>query len=502
MTRKRRFALRVAGLVALLALMAPGAGPPASAVERAPSRLDRLEKIILQQQRRLAAQERRLSEQRRSLADQRRRLAAQEKKTRERFRVFAPGNGYVLLEWNELQNLRGGAKRPRALSIMTPDGRVIDLPRSARRRLLVAAEPEPREPTPVAPETGDETKPTEKTVPKAPVEKKPARKKPSGKKDKKRAQPGSPDESRPKAQKPREQALLERGAILLRRGTLQVEPSIDFSHFSANRVAINGFTVFEAIVIGTIRVDDLNRDIVTGAVTTRYGITDRVQIDLRVPGVYRKDSEVLGVGTPDIVERIISGFGLGDLEAALSVQPLIGGGAVPDIIVRVQGRFPTGRHSFEIATEPVGAGGEVRLVEPPTGSGFYAAGATTTLVWTIDPVVMFFGGGYTVNFQRDFGGAFGLIQPGDTLEFFGGLNLAINERVSINFSFVDQITQSTSQNGVKQPGTSFNDARLTVGTSIGLWSRISLLASASIGLTEESPDFQVTVSLPITFTLF
>lgn len=493
MTRKRRLAFRVAGLVGILALMAPGASPPPAAAERAPSRLDRLEKIILQQQRRLAAQERRL-------AAQTRRLAAQEKRTREPFRVFTPGNGYVLLEWTALRGLRGGAKRPRALSIMTPDGRIIDLPRSARPRLLAAAELVPREPTPVAPEIRDEktpTKPIKKVTPKAPT-----RKKPAGKKASERAQPGAPDENRPKAQKPREQALLERGAILLRRGTLQVEPSIDFTHFSANRVAINGFTIFEAIVIGTIRVDDLNRDIVTGAVTTRYGITDRIQLDLRVPGVYRKDSEILGVGTPDIIERIISGFGLGDLEVALSVQPLIGGGGVPDIIVRVQGRFPTGRHSFEIATEPVGAGGEVRLVEPPTGSGFYAAGATATLVWTIDPVVMFLGGGYTVNFPRNFGGGFGLIQPGNTVEFFAGLNLAINDRVAINFSFVDQITRSTSQNGVTQPGTSFNDARLTIGTSIGLSSKISLLASASIGLTEESPDFQVTVSLPMTFTLF
>ena len=69
-------------------------------------------------------------------------------------------------------------------------------------------------------------------------------------------QPLPPQEpERPKPRKPQEQLLLERGAILLRRGTLQVEPSVDYTHFSSDRVAISGLTVFEAIIIGLIRVD-------------------------------------------------------------------------------------------------------------------------------------------------------------------------------------------------------------------------------------------------------
>ena len=77
----------------------------------------------------------------------------------------------------------------------------------------------------------------------------------------------------------------------------QVEPSTDYAHLSSDRVAISGFTIFEAIVIGTIRVDKIDRDILTSALTLRYGLLDRLQLETRIPYVYRRDRETLGVGT-------------------------------------------------------------------------------------------------------------------------------------------------------------------------------------------------------------
>jgi hypothetical protein len=83
-----------------------------------------------------------------------------------------------------------------------------------------------------------------------------------------------------------------------------------------------------------------------------------------------------------------------------------------------------------------------------------------------------------------------------------GINIALSERVGISISFLDQITDSTTQNGVRSPGTSFNDGRLVLGTSIALGPRVSLIVSAAVGLTQESPDFQFTTSFPMTFKLF
>lgn len=309
-----------------------------------------------------------------------------------------------------------------------------------------------------------------------------------------------PDVERPEAEKPTDQLLVERGGVLLPQGTLQIEPSVEYTHISSDRVAISGFTVFDAIVIGNIRVDDLKRDIFTGTLAARYGLTDRIQLETRVPGVYRKDEEILGVGTNDERTRIIDGVGLGDVEASAAWQALAQMDYVPATILRVRTRFPTGRHPFEIDREQV-APGEQRLTEPPTGSGFYAVGPGATFVWRADPAVLFTGGSYTYNFERSFSG-FGDVKPGNTFEWFAGLNLALSETVSANLSFINQITGETEQGGRDRPGTSSNDARLVLGSSIGLSPSTSLIVSAGAGLTDESPDFTFTVSLPITIGVF
>ncbi len=304
---------------------------------------------------------------------------------------------------------------------------------------------------------------------------------------------------RPKPEKPAEALLLEAGAILLPQGILQVEPSFEYAHWSTNEIAISGFTVFEAIVIGTIRVDELNRDILTGALTLRYGILDRLQADVRIPVLYRQDQEVLGVGTTNETERTTDNFNIGDLEASVSYQALNERGWIPAVITRVRARFPTGENPFEIPT--VDVQGNLRLTKPPTGSGFYGVGPGVTLVWTSDPVVFYVGGTYLFNLERNFTG-FGNINPGNSFEWLAGINVALSERVALNVTFIDQINWSTDQNGVEVPGTSFNDGRVVLGASVSLSPNVTLLVGAGIGLTDDSPDFTFTVSLPITFKLF
>lgn len=309
------------------------------------------------------------------------------------------------------------------------------------------------------------------------------------------------EEERPQSEKPMELLLLEAGGILLPSGRLVLEPAMDYEHVSGNKINISGFTIFDAIVIGTIRVDSLQRDIVTPQLTARYGVFDRVQVDANVPYVYRRDTTIRGVGTNNVTEQTITGTAIGDVTGTVEWQPIVGHGSLPDTILRMSVRAPTGTSAFEIPTVTVGAGGETQLTEAPTGTGFWGAGPGVTAVWRTDPVVLFAGGAYTFNFSRTFP-TFGKIDPGDTFQYFGGLNFAVNEAVSLNMSFVDQITDSTTQNGVLSPGTSANDARLILGTSVGVSKYLSLLISAGAGLTDQSPDFTLTVSAPITLDIF
>ncbi len=309
---------------------------------------------------------------------------------------------------------------------------------------------------------------------------------------------GEPE--RPKSEKPIDQLALTRGAILLPKGMLQIEPFADYTRISSDRVAINGFSVFEAIVVGTIRVDRVFRDIYTSGVNVRYGLLNRLQLEARVPYVYRQDRELLGIGTTQETDRTIHKADIGDVEGTLVYQAVIGTDAMPDVLLRLKGRAPTGTDSFEVPTT-VGQGGEVRLLKTPTGNGFYTMAPGIQMVWRTDPIVYYLGGNLLINMERNVGGTFGTITPGNTTEFFFGMNLSVSERVSLNMTFYDSWTDNTRQNGQRIAGTSFNSGLLLLGTALSLNPTTTLLVTAGIGITKESPDFQLAISLPLTFRL-
>lgn len=304
---------------------------------------------------------------------------------------------------------------------------------------------------------------------------------------------------RPQSDKAVDQLLLDQGGVLLPVGALQIEPSFDYTSISSDRVNISGFSVFNAIVIGSIRVDDVNRDILSAALTARYGLARRMQVDARLPFVYRNDTETTGIGTGDAQERSISGHGIGDAALTLSWQPWAARGWRPATILRTQVEFPTGKSAFEIERiAPEENSPERILTEAPRGSGFYTVSPGATFVWPMDPVVMFAGANFNYTFKRSFD-EFGLVEPGHGFEFFAGMNMSINERVSMNFSFLDKQRFATRSNGVRIPGSGTHDARLSLGAAIGLTDRTSLVISSAAGLTDESPDFVFSIRVPYQF---
>jgi hypothetical protein len=438
--------------------------------------LQRQQKLIEEQARKIEAQARVLAEQQRALQEQQ----------------------------NQLQDLKRQA---------TGAGTTFVLPATMGMPDLAYQTPEylqTQEVVPVPPDTGETPAPVPPVAPETPTPQEtpapqqapaPSQTQPPGTE----AEPGAgahAEEERPASEKPPEQLLIERGGVLLPPGVLQLEPSIEYDYYSNNNVAINGFTIFDAIVIGNVRVDELKRNIVTAAATARYGLMDRVQVEARVPYVYRKDSTTFGVGTGTQQEFNSDSNGIGDVQLTGSYQPIIGdGGWIPDTIVRVFSRFPTGESAFEIGTKDIGNNRTV-LDRPPTGSGFYGVGGGFTLVWRVDPVVFFGGFSYTANLSAEKSAAVGDIDPGDVYEYFGGINVALSELVSMNLSFDDQITSQTKQNGNKVPNSDLNDARLILGTSVGVAPGTTLTFNSAAGLTNQSPDFAFTISLPITFQLF
>src|SRR5690606_24927516 len=100
---------------------------------------------------------------------------------------------------------------------------------------------------------------------------------------------------------------------------LVLEPSFQYAYSSSNRVALVGYTIIPALLIGLIDVREVKRNTLTAALTARYGLTSRFEIEGKVPYVYRSDATIsreyaLGSAQDKVFDT--SGKALGDIEVA------------------------------------------------------------------------------------------------------------------------------------------------------------------------------------------
>src|SRR5512133_4333537 len=86
--------------------------------------------------------------------------------------------------------------------------------------------------------------------------------------------------------------LFEQPGVLTPPGHYVLEPSLQFGYSSSNRVALVGYTIIPALLIGLIDVREFKRNTFTAALTGRFGINNRLEVEARVPYVYRSDSAI------------------------------------------------------------------------------------------------------------------------------------------------------------------------------------------------------------------
>lgn len=295
--------------------------------------------------------------------------------------------------------------------------------------------------------------------------------------------------------------LADEGGVLSRKGRLTIEPSLEYSRSSALRVAIEGFTIIPALNVGSFEITQVDRDTITSAVAARYGLTNRLEIDAKVPFVYRSDntlSRPIGAGAGVDTLQELDGSGLGDIEVGAHYQVNDGREGWPFFVGNLRFKSATGTDPFEVPIDPV-TGLQAEL---PTGSGFYALQPSVTMIYPSDPAVYFANLGYLYNMERDIGGVYGTIDPGDSVSFSFGMGFAINERTSYSLSYSHSTVFKTLQNGVAVPNSDvLQVGALDLGYSFRLNEMTNLNFNVSAGLTEDAPDVRLTFRVPISFNL-
>ena len=310
--------------------------------------------------------------------------------------------------------------------------------------------------------------------------------------------------------------LFEQPGILSPRGRWTLEPSFQYGYSSSNRVALVGYTVIPALLVGLVDVREVKRNTLTAAMTARYGITPRLEVEGRLPYVYRRDSTIsreLGGGTSIDTAFTRSGHDMGDVELAARYQLNEGSARMPYFVGSLRFKSRNGKDPFEVVTDCVttcSASGTTGLpLELPTGSGFYSLQPGLTWLFPSDPAVFFGGVSYTHNFKRkDISRAVlngereyvGEVEPGGVLGLNFGMGLSLNDRSSFSLGFELNSIAPTKQNGQTLPSSVRTQlASLLLGYSYRYSESTSLNVSVGAGLTRDTPDLNVSLRVPVTF---
>jgi hypothetical protein len=291
--------------------------------------------------------------------------------------------------------------------------------------------------------------------------------------------------------------VAEAGGVLIGKGSLIVEPQLQYTHIESQRLDITGFTLLPSLVVGLLQVQKIRRDILTPSVTFKYGILDPLEFDLKIPYSFRKDDYSIGSGS-STENKNVSDSAIGDVEGTFLWQLASEKGARPDIIANLRVKSDTGEDPFGLATETI-QGIPIPEDDLPTGSGFWAVEPSFTFVYTTDPAVVFFNLGYFWHIKRNIDN-YGDVDPSDSYNFSVGSSFALNDKFILSTAYEQKWFTEANINNVKQEDTDINIGSIIFGGSYVTSDRSSVNISVSIGMTPDSPDTQV--NLRYSYRLF
>ncbi|MCG9097080.1 DNA-binding protein [Laribacter hongkongensis] len=306
--------------------------------------------------------------------------------------------------------------------------------------------------------------------------------------------------------------------VLTPKGRFVLEPSLQYSYSSSDRVALLGYTIIPAITIGLIDVRRVNRSSWIGSIAGRYGITNRLEVEGRLPYVWQSENSLqraLATGSSNDQIFNTSGKGIGDAEVALRYQfnqPVDGG---PYYIGNLRVKSNTGKGPFDV--NYVTQDNFQYQTELPTGSGFWGYQFGASAILPSDPAVFFGTLSYTWNQKASVNKVqcvkvdanssmpcqatlIGTVDPGDVVEVNFGMGVAINDRSSFSIAYDHNYIGKSKVNGVTPVDAyAVQVGMLQLGYAYRLTKSSAVNLTLGIGTTQDSPGVQLTLRAPITF---
>lgn len=326
------------------------------------------------------------------------------------------------------------------------------------------------------------------------------------------APPASPVGAAPSGETEKEQmrahvqAVPEGQGVLTPRGTLVIEPSVEYVQSATDRLVFRGVELVPGLQLGVIEASTADRNTVVATDTARIGLTNRLEAEVRFPWVYRHDTvQVVQQRDQGVVRSLkYSEKNIGDVEFALRYQLNAPKHAQEPIFVgSLRVKSDSGRGPFDISYDEFGIATGLA-----TGSGFWAVQPGINFLLPSDPVVIYGSANYLINIGRDVnktvGGAFvGHVSPGNAISANMGFGFALNPRFSFSLGYEHAyiFPTKTEIGGTLQKSSHLQVGSLVLGMSYRLTERQSMNWNFEFGVTHDAPDVAITLRLPMDFKL-
>jgi hypothetical protein len=300
-------------------------------------------------------------------------------------------------------------------------------------------------------------------------------------------------------------------------GKFSVETGLTYTHYDTRALVLNGFLALDSIFLGEINLDRIKADNWTLDLTARYNLDQRWQFDINVPVVYRQSTYSSGgaggAGPVTSDATVTRDPAIGDVNVGVAYKFLDESENLPDAVFTLRLKAPTGDEPYGIKLVNDPNNDNLSVPEDlPTGNGVWALTPGISLVKTYDPAVLFGSLSYTYNMEESFGDISptintkvpGDVKLGNSWQIGAGIAFALNEKMSMSFSFTDQFA---SKSKIKPDGgdwqsitnSDYNSANFNIGMTLAATDNLTIVPNLSIGLTEDSPDFSFSLKFPYYF---
>lgn len=315
--------------------------------------------------------------------------------------------------------------------------------------------------------------------------------------------------------------LADQGGIITRAGRLTVEGDLEYARADRNRVVFRGVAIPEAVLIGAFDINESRQNVFTAAAVARLGVTNRIEINGRLPYVRRSDNSALapvvnnGGGSDVGIDRSVTDGALGDIDFGIRYQLTDGTRGLPYLIVGVQAIAATGTDPFTVARDELG-----NPLQAATGAGFWGLSPNLTAILPTDPAVLFATIGYTYNFPRNvnrrIGAAFlDRVSPGGQPSASLGIAISLNPRTSLSFGYAHTVALGTNTilQTIDAQSGAFSDrmrvrtrdlqlGRMLFGISYRTNAKTTINWNVEIGATDDATDLRTTLRIPLSLDIF